>query len=415
MSSLPMALRDSFSSRFTANWIANQRADLLWFIGGALAGYAMFYLHAGLHLDMVTVWFIWVMFLDTPHFFGTYLRTYFDRDEFQKRKKLLLWSLSWLLVGPLMIVFSYLLHHLGFMNYTTPFLFFVLFFNLWAYWHVVRQHFGIMSLYKKKNNDYHPSDTRADKAVLYGGLLAPFVAFGVRHPEARKVFGFASEYPSLSHWEGSLLSTFSSLDFWTQLHWEHYVVLLSIVVFASVLFYFIHRQIQRYRSGMPLNLPKLLFLTALIPLYAMICFSSATLTAPLLAFSAFVTIYHDIQYHAIVWFYSRNRYHKPDADSRKYGLAVKLSRSLLIFLLCGVAMGVILRLLGCTFELHPGCGALVLTSSTSLFGDLTTKQLLLSIFIGIPLHHYFVDQYIWRPSKDKTLQKDLNLRERKLS
>nr|NIV98015.1 hypothetical protein [Candidatus Saccharibacteria bacterium]NIW79797.1 hypothetical protein [Calditrichia bacterium] len=383
-----------------------------WFIGGALAGYAMFYLHAGLHLDMVTIWFFWVMFLDTPHFFGTYLRTYFDKEEFQKRKRLLLWSLSWLLFGPLMIGLSYLLHYAGFMNYSTPFLFFVLFFNLWAYWHVVRQHFGIMSLYKKKNNDYHPSDTRADKAILYGGLVAPLAAFVVRHPEAREVFGFIGDYPSLPIFEGNILSTFFSIDYWNQLHWEHYVVFLSIAVFTSVVLYFIYRQLYRYRRGMPLNLPKLLFLTVLIPLYAMICFSSAVLTAPLLAFSAFVTIYHDIQYHAIVWFYSRNRYHEPQNDPNKYGLAVKLSKNVVVFLLCGIAMGGTLRLLGCTFELHPGCGALVLTSTKTLFGDLTTKQLLLSIFIGIPLHHYFVDQFIWRPSKDKTLQKDLKLNNR---
>lgn len=409
MTSFSLAIRENLGSRFSTNWIANQRADLLWFIGGALAGYMMFYLHAGLHLDMVTVWFIWVMFLDTPHFFGTYLRTYFDKEEFQKRKRLLLWSLSWLLFGPLMIGLSYLMHYAGFVNYTTPFLFFILFFNLWAYWHVVRQHFGIMSLYKKKNNDYHPSDTRADKAILYGGLLAPLAAFIVRHPEARETFGLHGDYHSLSYSPGNIFSSFFSLNFWQHLHWENYIVLLSTAVFTWVVLYFIFRQIYRYRRGMPLNMPKLLFLLVLIPLYAMICYSSAVLTAPLLAFSAFITIYHDIQYHAIVWFYSRNRYHKPDADPNRYGLAVKLSKNVFVFLLCGIAMGVTLRLLGCTFEMHAGCGALVLTSKQTLFGNLTTRELLLSIFIGIPLHHYFVDQFIWRPSRDKTLQKDLRL------
>ena len=122
-----MAAGENLSSRFSINWIVDQKSDLLWFIGGALAGYAMFYLHAGLQLDMVTVWFFWVMFLDTPHFFGTYVRTYFDKEEFQKRKQLLLWSLSWLLFGPLMIGLSYVLHSAGFVGYSTPFLFFVLF------------------------------------------------------------------------------------------------------------------------------------------------------------------------------------------------------------------------------------------------------------------------------------------------
>ena len=410
MSSLPLSLNEDINKRFSTNWIVNKKADLLWFIGGALAGYTMYFINAGLHWDMITVWFIWVMFLDTPHFFDTYIRTYFDKEEFQKRKKLLLWSLSWLLFGPLMIGLSYILHQAGIINYTSPFLFFVLFFNLWAYWHVVRQHFGIMSLYKKKNNDYNPPDTRADKRILYVGLLAPLAAYIVRQPEARSVFGFIGDYHSFPVLEGkTLLTSFFSQNFWSQLHWEHYVILASVMAFTSVVLLFISRQIFRYRKGLPLNIPKLLFLTALIPLYALICYSSAVLAAPLLAFSAFVTIYHDIQYHAIVWFYTRNRYHKSDADPKKYGLAVKLSKNLFVFLLCGVAMGVTLRLLGCTFEINPGCGPLVLTSTQKLFGDLTTKQLLLSIFIGIPLHHYFVDQYIWRPSKDKTLREDLKL------
>lgn len=410
MSSIPMALRKDLGGRLSTNWIVNRKADLLWFIGGALAGYTMYFIHAGLHWDMITVWFFWVMFLDTPHFFDTYIRTYFDKEEFQKRKKLLLWSLSWLLVGPLMIGVSYVLHQAGIINYTSPFLFFVLFFNLWAYWHVVRQHFGIMSLYKKKNNDYNPPDTRADKAILYVGLIAPLAAYIVRHPEAREAFGIIGDYSPFPVVEGktSVASLFSS-GFWTQLSWEHYVIFASVVAFASVVLLFVSRQISRYRSGTYLNLPKILFLIALIPLYALICYSPVVLAAPLLAFSAFVTIYHDIQYHAIVWFYTRNRYHKPDVDPKKYGLAVKLSKNLFVFLLCGIAMGVILRLLGCTFEVNAGCGPLVLTSSQKLFGDLSTKELLLSIFIGIPLHHYFVDQFIWRPSKDKTLREDLKL------
>ena len=130
MASLPMASGNQDLNRFSINWIVSRQADLLWFIGGALAGYGMFFLHAGLRLDMVTVWFIWVIFLDSPHFFGTYLRTYFDREEWQNRRPLLIGSLAWFLVGPAMIGLSYLLYQLQFANYTLPFFLFVRFFNL---------------------------------------------------------------------------------------------------------------------------------------------------------------------------------------------------------------------------------------------------------------------------------------------
>ena len=76
------------TSPYSMNWIVNKKADLLLFIGGALTGYLMFFLHAGLHLNMLMVWFIWVVLIDTPHFYSTYLRTYFDKEEYQARKKL---------------------------------------------------------------------------------------------------------------------------------------------------------------------------------------------------------------------------------------------------------------------------------------------------------------------------------------
>lgn len=180
------------TGRYSMNWIVNKKADLILFIGGAITGYLMFFLHAGLHLNMLMVWFIWVVLIDTPHFYSTYLRTYFDREEYQARKKLLLGSLSWLLVGPALIGLSYLLYLAGIGIYIAPFVLFVIFFNLWAYWHVVRQHYGILALYKRKNSDFGDVDTKIDKYLLYGGLIAPFLTFAIRHPEARGSFWFKS-------------------------------------------------------------------------------------------------------------------------------------------------------------------------------------------------------------------------------
>ncbi len=68
---------------------------------------------------------------------------------------------------------------------------------------------------------------------------------------------------------------------------------------------------------------------AVVPLHVYVCYASAVLTAPLLAFGAFVTIFHDIQYHAIIWFHHRNRYHRPGVDQRQFGPAPKISRNLL--------------------------------------------------------------------------------------
>ncbi len=396
------------TKRFEINWIVNKHADIMWFIGGALLGYAMFFLHAGLHLDMLTVWFLWIMFIDTPHFFGTYSRTYFDRQEWQHRKRLYVGSLAWFLVGPGVILFSYIFYKAGINNYRLPYITFIVLFNLWAYWHVVRQHYGIMALYKRKNGDFSRLDLRIDQAVLYVGLIAPFIAFVVRHPQARSILGLnqpLAPYPA-NFGSGSLFTA----SFWMQLRWEHLVTLFSMVAVALVTLIFLVRQYQLWRAGKALNLPKLLFLTALIPLYLYICYHPAVFSAPLITFSAFVTIYHDVQYLAIVWFYNKNRYHKAGVDASRYGLAAKISRNFFTFMGCAIVMGAIFRLMGCSLEIHPGCGVLVLTSKQVLFGSLSTKDLLAGLLLGFSMHHYFVDQFIWRPSKDSGLRDDLKIK-----
>ena len=102
-------------------------------------------------------------------------------------------------------------------------------------------------------------------------------------------------------------------------------------VIGTLALAFVVRQVVLVRQGEKINGPKILFLVAVVPLHVYVCFSPAILTASLLAFSAFITIFHDIQYHAIVWFHHRNRYHRPGVDPKRYGLAPKISRNLLTY------------------------------------------------------------------------------------
>src|SRR6267154_1327061 len=98
------------SPRLRVGWIVGPATDLPWFIGGALSGYLLFYLYVGLGWDMLAVWTVWYITLDGPHFFGTYARTYLDREEFRRRRGLLLGSLGLFLVGPVLLGISYLLY-----------------------------------------------------------------------------------------------------------------------------------------------------------------------------------------------------------------------------------------------------------------------------------------------------------------
>jgi len=367
----------------SVRWIVGQRFDLVWFVGGALTGYAMFFLHAGLSLDMLTVWFVWFVLLDSPHFFGTYSRTYLDREQWRERRGLLLGSLALFLVAPLVLLTSFAMHRAGLPHATAGLVALAAGVNLWAYWHVVRQHYGFMTLYQRKNDDTDPSDRRIDSLLLHIGLLAPFVAFLVRHPETRAVVG---------------LAPMTNLGA---------VVTASAITVVVVAFVFAARQVQRWRLGLPVNVPKILFLAAVVPLHLSIGYSESVLTAPILGFAAFVTIFHDVQYHAIVWFYQRNRYR--NGDAARYGPAAWVGRSFVTFMACALASGAIMGFAGCSLGVQPGCTPLADTSGMTLFGGVSLRDLFFGVFLGFLMHHYFLDQFIWRPSRDERLRLDLDL------
>ena len=387
---MPLAI--SSTSWQSTNWIIDKRTDLIWFIGGALGGYLLMFMYAGLGWDMVTIWFFWVAFIDSPHFFGTYSRTYLDKQEFKQRKKLLFWSLLWFLAGPIAIFASYLTYESGSTGYNIPWILFTSFFGLWAYWHVVRQHYGFLALYKKKNKESVKWDYYIDSSLLYGGLLLPFLVFIVRFPETNALLA-----PVIGSIESVINIPVVDLVSW-----------FTLSVIGALTICYLVRQVHIVKNGGKINLPKSLFLLAVIPLHIYICFSDAVLAAGLLGFGAFVTIFHDLQYHAIVWFHHKNRYKKAK-DKSKFGLSAKLTKSLPRYILTAVMMGVIFRLIGCTFEVHPGCIPFMVTSEKMLFADFGTDKLLQGLLLGFALHHYFLDQFIWRTSKDQELAKDLKL------
>jgi hypothetical protein len=135
-------------------------------------------------------------------------------------------------------------------------------------------------------------------------------------------------------------------------------------------------------------------------------FHPASVAAPLLAFSMFVTVHHDFQYQAIVWFWHRNR---RAGGAPTAGWSSRITRNLATFLGCGVAMAVVFRLLGCSLEITEGCVPIIRTSAQTLFGEITLRELLTGVFLGFPLQHYLLDRHIWRPGEDAALARDLRV------
>ncbi|QSQ22683.1 hypothetical protein JY651_47560 [Pyxidicoccus parkwayensis] len=359
-------------------WLVDRRHDLISTVGGAAASFTLVGLHVWGGVSSLVLWWAWVLVLDGPHLFATVSRTYLDAREWQTRRRLLLGSLGWFAAGPVLFGVSVLL------GTKVPFVVFLTLSSLWAYWHVVRQHYGIMVLYQRKGGDTSAVDRKLDSVTLYAGLLAPFLAFAVTHPTARRQLGLTGE-PT---WEPVLAGACFSL-------------VLALVVLHGV------RQVMRWRAGQRVNGPKLLMMGAALGLTAVVFWPSVSARMDFVMFAVAVTAFHNVQYHGVVWFYHRNRYHSAGVDAKAFGLAPKVSQRFVIYAVCGVVFTLLYRGLGCGFGAHPGCGGFDL--QVALGAGLTLRDLMGGFIWGFALHHYYLDQKIWRVSRDAGLNRDLKL------
>jgi len=379
-------------------WIISARDDLIWFIGSVLSSYALLALYVSGVLPLIPMVAAWAILIDAPHVFGTFSRTYFDRIERQNRARLLGGSLLFFVVGPLMVLAGAGL---------------VFFFiaALWAYYHLVKQHYGFMVLYKKKNGDLAPLDNALDRLLLLFAFNYPFVAFIARDPEAMV------RVPRLLHSSVNGLALF---------------LLVGTIVLGVA---WLARQIQRAFMGWPLNVPKYLLLGAAIPMHWIVLLTPMP-NKPI-AIVAILTIYHNLQYHRLIWFHNQKyksgtgsdtgvspvaasisrevpaeqlsrEQHVQDAHATsrsKHGAAELISRRLLFYVAFGIIFGLIYQgprqYLGYVSVTHGGRSG---TSEQSL-----PMQLGIAFLWGYAFIHYYLDSKIWRVRRDPSVSKALRM------
>ncbi|CAN5862457.1 hypothetical protein BH18ACI4_BH18ACI4_18700 [soil metagenome] len=390
---------DARPSAFSLRWIIDGREDLIWFIGSVLSSYALLLLYIQGIVPLVPMVALWAILIDAPHVFGTFSRTYFDRTERRNRARLLWGSLLFFAVGPLMV-------------YLGAGLIFFFLAALWAYYHLVKQHYGFMVLYKKKNGDLAPVDNLLDRLLLLFALNYPFVAFIEQDPEA------LARVPSILRPGVNGLTMF----------------LLAGTITVGVVW--LGRQAQRLILGLPLNLPKYLLLAAAIPMHWIV------LLTPMpdkpIAIVAILTIYHNLQYHRLIWFHNQKytsnagfaagqprwggktagmragklTIYEGVSDVKKldlqanYGAAQLISRRLLFYVAFGIVFGLIYQgprqYLGyVSFTERGGTDAL----SEPAFAT----QLGISFLWGYAFIHYYLDSKIWRVRRDPSVGKALKM------
>ena len=368
------------SRTISLRWIISAREDLLWFIGSVASSYVLLVLYVTGVVPLIPMVAGWAILIDAPHVFGTFSRTYFDASEWKTRKRLMLGSLLFFVVGPAMVL-------LGF-----GFTFFFIA-ALWAYYHLVKQHYGFMVLYKKKNHDLAPIDNALDRLLLMFAFNYPFVAFIAGDPTA-----MARVPPILR----SGVNTVAML------------LLIGTIVLGIG---WLVRQIQRAVSREPLDVPKYLLLAAAIPMHWIALMTP--MPAKPIALVAILTIYHNLQYQRLIWFHNQKYTHSvgsrgsspivregvlnhPD-PGRRYGPAAVISRRLIYYIGFGIIFGIIYQgprqYLG-YLNLHTGDSPAALSLPI---------QSGIAFLWGYAFIHYYLDSKIWRVRRDPSVGKALNM------
>jgi hypothetical protein len=327
--------------RIDSRWIIGRGVDLTFVIGSAAVGYLYILLFAVVHVPTSWLWWVWSIGFDGTHIFATASRTFFDSEARARHRTLLFGSVAvFFSVGPLIVL-------AGLKGWL------YLLVGVWAYYHVIRQHYGFMVLYKVKNCDLRPLDNVFDRVFLaIAAILPPFHRFFVHNPDE---IGLPFSFPRLETPMWLLLAA-------------------TCAVYAA-------RQGQRWRAGDGVDAPKFLLLAAVLPLhwlaFAHLSWQAAVPT---------VTIVHNLQYHAIVWFHNRNRYGGRVEHGR---VPAAVSRSLLAYAAVGLAFSLLYRVPG--FQLGK------------------TSDLAFGFFCGFGLTHYYLDSRIWRVRHDPGLRAALGL------
>ncbi len=319
-------------------WLVSARYDMVFFIGSCVITWlflGLYHLlgHVGLAPDGASVlitYFVFTALFDHPHIFQTFSRTHGDDAEFRRHRRTHTWGLAALIAA------GFVISAAGW----SPQL--IVFAAIFGQWHIMRQHWGFIRIYKRRNDDLARWDNLVDGAVFYLGMAAFFLYDYTGNPRETVIYGaLKAPFPNLP-------------DLLVDAVWYGFCVALAI--YAA-------RQLWRVRRGRRLNTPKLLFMTAALSTHGLVFFFTAT---PFLVAEALETAYHNVQYQGFIAHYQKRRF-------AVRGLAGR-------WLLWAMVYGAIVGVIEIVALYWPSCSWLFVP------------------FAMIVIYHYYVDGKIWRMS-----------------
>jgi len=297
---------------------------------------------------------IWGIVFDGTHVFAMYARTYFAKDAASRANLPGHASFAWLAVGPAVAVVD----HLFFVQDRSLlgqsgilFRWFLAAAYVWAYYHLIRQHYGLMRLYSRKAGE---PPGNLDTAFLWIGSLYPYLRFSLSDAYA------VTNLPRL-----------------VPLAWFDEARMVLDVLFVLSMLALGVLWALRQRTRPTVWGPKHGLLAIVVAFNMLVL---GTLDS-LITITAVLTIFHNLQYHRIVWLYEKGRNRVPMG-------------SIALYACLGLLFGLLWygpRVMG-----------------TAVAPSDLWLNVLLGLGWGVAFHHYAVDARIWRVRRTPDLGRTLD-------
>lgn len=352
--------------RNTQPWIGNKYTDILFVLLPPFASLLLIFIFPSLFRDANAMpdywWVVLILLIDVAHVYSTLYRTYFDKETFrQQRNRLIAIPLVAFITGVMLY-------------YAGPLIFWKILAYL-AVYHFVRQQYGFMRIYARKEKSSIIT-RRIDAVTIYAATLYPILFW---HFSPGRNFNWFVEGDFFSFSNSSIV-----------------LLVLGIIYLLILLAYVIEETVQVIRTGY-FNVPKnMVVLGTVLSWYFGIVYFNGDL-----AFTVLNVVSHGIPYMALIWMYGKKtrahgRYEKNKLlklTFSKYGIVIFL---LLIFVFAYVEEGLWDTTL---WKEHQE------VFSAFHFSDARPGDALLSLLVPLlalpQITHYVIDAYIWRVRKDE--------------
>jgi hypothetical protein len=414
--------------------------DRWYLIYSSLAGFllvAVYYtlkdvLKVGDGVAFFSVFAVFTVFFDVRHFFPTYTRTLLDKSFMIENKGWFLTSWAFIILIPIIALVLLSSGDYRAFNSYLIFSFILRLTYIIGFYHLIKQNWGFMAIFKKKHMETEDGSDRWEKLTLLSGSFLPFVFVSLKYPVwfdgGQYIFapkadqltyildfwqkisltimllgmfflliGYAvkslPQYKFVSRNLGWLFVGLFILVRWILSSGKDVPLISIMVVLAAVFVFSLYKSIVLERRRKSFNKDKWMVLISSLILY------NVVLLIPIenkFVMIMAITIPHNIQYIGFTGVFNKRYY---TGSNKEHGIAKFLTEKTLLLFVVSVFYAIV-------FEL----------SRTGIryvdwFDSNDTMRFIRNIigvfFLAMVWHHYYLDAVIWRVRKDKDLSKNL--------